>query len=362
MRAIEPPSPENIASAVKRLQNLGAFEEENLTPLGRHLSSLPVDVRIGKLMLFGAIFQCLDSILTICACLSHKSPFVSPFSKRQQADAKKRQFAIGNSDHLTVLNAYRRWKDANKRSRYAGQVYAEENYLSSRTMEMLGEIKYQFLELLISIGFVPVDLPKQRKQKSFDDNLLELTGSELNVNGENSRVISAILCAALYPNIVKVLTPEKNYVQSFAGAVPRNFLPSELRFKTRDDGYISLHPSSVNATIGTFNSPFLIYQEKVKTSKIFIRETTMVATVPLILFSGSDVRIEMHNGDFVFLLEDSWIMIQADSLKTAESMKYMRKELSSILEEKIKDPLLNLWNHEKGKKIIGTIVHLLMKE
>ena len=88
----------------------------------------------------------------------------------------------------------------------------------------------------------------------------------------------------------------------------------------------------------------------------------MVATVPLILFSGSDVRIEMHNGDFVFLLEDSWIMIQADSLKTAESMKYMRKELSSILEEKIKDPLLNLWNHEKGKKIIGTIVHLLMKE
>lgn len=139
-------------------------------------------------------------------------------------------------------------------------------------------------------------------------------------------------------------------------------MPSELRFKTRDDGYISLHPSSVNATIGTFNSPFLIYQEKVKTSKIFIRETTMVATVPLILFSGSDVRIEMHNGDFVFLLEDSWIMIQADSLKTAESMKYMRKELSSILEEKIKDPLLNLWNHEKGKKIIGTIVHLLMKE
>lgn len=139
-------------------------------------------------------------------------------------------------------------------------------------------------------------------------------------------------------------------------------MPSELRFKTRDDGYISLHPSSVNATIGTFNSPFLIYQEKVKTSKIFIRETTMVATVPLILFSGSDVRIEMHSGDFVFLLEDSWIMIQADSLKTAESMKYMRKELSSILEEKIKDPLLNLWNHEKGKKIIGTIVHLLMKE
>lgn len=80
---------------------------ENLTALGHHLAQLPVDVRIGKLMLFGAIFQCVDSVLTIAACLSYKSPFVSPFSKRNEADAKKKQFAICNSDHLTVLMAYK---------------------------------------------------------------------------------------------------------------------------------------------------------------------------------------------------------------------------------------------------------------
>lgn len=203
-QSIEPPSEENMQGAIKRLQNLGAFDKENLTALGSHLALLPVDVRIGKLMLFGAIFQCLDSVLTICACLSHKSPFVSPFSKRQEADARKRQFAIGNSDHLTVLNAYRRWKEAKKKSRYAGQNYADENYLSIRTLEMLGEIKFQFLELLISIGFVPVDMPRQRKGKSFEDNLLEITGKDLNANSENSRLIGAILCAALYPNVVKV--------------------------------------------------------------------------------------------------------------------------------------------------------------
>lgn len=213
-RSIEPPSTENITSAIKRLQNLGAFEQENLTPLGSHLALLPVDVRIGKLMLFGAIFQCLDSVLTICACLSHKSPFVSPFTKRQEADARKRQFAVGNSDHLTVLNAYRRWKEANKRSRYSGQVYADENYLSIRTLEMLGEIKFQFLELLVSIGFVPVDMPKQRKGKSFDDNLLELTGRELNLNSENSRLICGILCASLYPNVVKVSSLPQLIVQT----------------------------------------------------------------------------------------------------------------------------------------------------
>lgn len=153
-----------------------------------------------------------------------------------------------------------------------------------------------------------------------------------------------------------------NYVNTYAGAMPRDFHPSELRFKTKEDGYVALHPSSVNSNTGKFASPFLIYQEKVKTSRIFIRDCTMVPIVPLILFSGTDVRIELHNSDFLFLLEDGWLLIQADSLKTAEGMIWMKKELMSVLEEKIKDPLLNLWNNDRGKRVIGTIVHLLTKE
>lgn len=55
---MERPNDENILSAIKRLQDVGAFDgNDNLTPLGEILSTLPVDVRIGKLMLFGAIFQ-----------------------------------------------------------------------------------------------------------------------------------------------------------------------------------------------------------------------------------------------------------------------------------------------------------------
>ena len=87
------------------------FEQEEsnleLTPLGFHLSRLPVDVRIGKLMLFGAIFKCLDSALTIAACLSYRSPFLSPFDKRNEARKKKLEFSARHSDHLTVLRAYR---------------------------------------------------------------------------------------------------------------------------------------------------------------------------------------------------------------------------------------------------------------
>ncbi|XP_049284337.1 putative ATP-dependent RNA helicase DHX57 [Anopheles funestus] len=361
---IEPPSVENIQAAKKRLIDVGALDlEERLTPLGHHLSALPVDVRIGKLMLFGAIFQCLDSVLTMAAILSYKSPFVSPFGKRDEADNRKRLFAIANSDHLTMLNAYRRWMEAAQKSRYAGQCFAEQNYLSGKTLATIGEMKYQFLELLVSIGFVPIDLSgRSRAKRQQLDDLQKVTGAEINVNGSNNRLLGAILCAALYPNVVKILTPEKSFVTGAVGAIPRLPQPSDLRFKTQEDGYVALHPSSVNASVGHFGSPFLVYQEKMKTSRIFIRETTMVPLLPMVLFSGSDLQIELHGGDFVILLEGGWLMLQAATHQVAEMMKFLRLELAKMLKLKISDPLLNLMNHEHGKRVIDTIVHLISKE
>lgn len=105
---IEPPSKQSIIDSIKRLQDVGAFDSECvLTPLGHHLAALPVNVRIGKLIVFGAIFCCVDSALTIAACLSHKSPFISSFDKKHQVNAKRKEFATANSDQLTILRAYK---------------------------------------------------------------------------------------------------------------------------------------------------------------------------------------------------------------------------------------------------------------
>lgn len=192
--------------------------------------------------------------------------------------------------------------------------------------------------------------------------LLVTTGFQLNCNGENNRLLTAILCAALYPNIVKVLTPEKSYTMTAGGAMPHIPSPSDLRFKTREDGFVALHPSSVNSVVGHFTSPFLVFQEKVKTSRIFIRECSMVPLLPLVFFAGSDLQLELHGGDFIILLEDGWIMLKAHNHETAEMILCLRRELIKLLEEKIRDPCLNLLNHETGKKIIGTIVNLISKE
>lgn len=166
-KIMEKPTDDAVVTAIKRLEDVGAFDgNDQLTALGEILATLPVDVRIGKLMLFGAIFQVIsfvlnfkhffntfiycdfqsvDSILTIAACLSYKSPFVSPFKERNQADRRKKSLAIYNSDHLTILIAYKKWLKENNKSKYAGRNYASENYLSFKTLETIVQIKHQYL-------------------------------------------------------------------------------------------------------------------------------------------------------------------------------------------------------------------------
>lgn len=61
-----------------------------------------------------------------------------------------------------------------KRSSNAGKQFAMENYLSMKTLKTISELKYQYLEQLVEIGFVPIDVPRRRPNAL--DNILQLTG------------------------------------------------------------------------------------------------------------------------------------------------------------------------------------------
>ena len=107
-KALEPPAPDRVREGVATLAELQALDKaEILTPLGHHLATLPVDVRIGKMLLFGVMLRCLHPVLVIAAGLSLRSPFLEPFDKREPAKLARRAFA-GNtrSDHLALLRAY----------------------------------------------------------------------------------------------------------------------------------------------------------------------------------------------------------------------------------------------------------------
>ncbi|XP_066909694.1 putative ATP-dependent RNA helicase DHX57 isoform X2 [Halyomorpha halys] len=357
---LEPPDMKNVEGALIRLRDVGALDESfNLTPLGNHLAALPVDARIGKLILLGAMFCALDSTLTMAAFLSHKSPFVVPLSRREEANNRKKEFNTANSDQLTTLKAYKGWMKACEKGRNAGYNFANENCLSVKVLVSLIEIKVQLLEFLIDIGFVPGDIKIRHRKNDIQDRIHEVTGPALNANGENQKLLAALLCAALYPNIVQIQTPSKMYQAHISGNIPIDLGPEDIKFKTKADGYVHLHPTSVNHGVAFYPSPYLVYQEKIKTSKVFIRECTMVPVLALVLFSGGSLKVELNCGQFVVSIDEGWIMFTVESNEIAELLESIKKELLELLDQKIKEPRMNLQTHPKGKKIISTIIHLI---
>lgn len=94
--ALDPPTPKNIRRAIDALKEVKALtSNESLTPLGSQLAKLPLDVFLGKLIIHGAFFRCLDAAVSIAAILSSKSPFVNTMGSNSQRDAARNSFQMG---------------------------------------------------------------------------------------------------------------------------------------------------------------------------------------------------------------------------------------------------------------------------
>ncbi|NXR76108.1 DEXH1 helicase, partial [Pycnonotus jocosus] len=143
------------------------------------------------------------------------------------------------------------------------------------------------------------------------------------------------------------------------GAVKMQPKAEELKFITKNDGYVHIHPSSVNYQTRHFESPYLVYHEKIKTSRVFIRDCSMVSVYPLVLLGGGQVHMQLHRGDFVISLDDGWIRFVAASHQVGELVKELRCELDQLLQDKIKNPSMDLCMCPRGSRIIGMIVKLV---
>jgi ATP-dependent RNA helicase DHX57 len=110
-RALTPPESMAVDGAMDLLGRMGALDGDNLTALGRHLSMIPADLRCGKLMVYGAMFGCLDPCVSIAAILTVKSPFISPQDKREEAKAARGKFAGNQGDLIGDLRAFEQWDE-----------------------------------------------------------------------------------------------------------------------------------------------------------------------------------------------------------------------------------------------------------
>jgi ATP-dependent helicase HrpA len=103
---IDPPDARNIADGLTLLAELNAFKNGRITGLGRKLARLPVDPRIGRMILEADRNGCAREVLIIAAALSIQDPRERPADAQPQADDKHRRFADPDSDFTAYLNLW----------------------------------------------------------------------------------------------------------------------------------------------------------------------------------------------------------------------------------------------------------------
>ncbi len=104
---VEAPEPRFVNDGYRTLQELAALDTaRELTPLGKRLARLPIDPRLGRMVLAAVDEGALDEVLTIVSALSVQDPRDRPFDKRQAADELHAEFNHERSDFLSWLNLW----------------------------------------------------------------------------------------------------------------------------------------------------------------------------------------------------------------------------------------------------------------
>jgi ATP-dependent helicase HrpA len=112
---LDPPDPRSIRDGVQLLQELGAFDQQGaITDLGLRLARLPVDPRLGRMILQADTEGCVREVLVLAAALTIPDPRERPADREEAARQKHARFADENSDFVSYLNLWRYLREQRK--------------------------------------------------------------------------------------------------------------------------------------------------------------------------------------------------------------------------------------------------------
>ncbi|KAK3674438.1 hypothetical protein LTR78_005524 [Recurvomyces mirabilis] len=327
-QALDPPSTRNIRRAIDALVEVGALTtREELTSLGEQLAKLPLDGPLGKLILLGSVFGCLDFALTAAAALTSKSPFLSPMHAKKQADTVRLAFKRGDSDLGTLYNAYCAWRRTCMTQGMSEFHFCNKNFLSSQNLANIEDLKGQLLTSLVDAGFVALSpaekaaLSKVRpgaRQRNF-----VMIPERYCVADSDDRVLCSVVAWSFYPKVIKQ-----------DGKGWRNIANNQA---------LALHPSSVNKTSLPSDITMLSFYSILQATSKYTnaQETTPAPEIALVLLAG-DAVFHMYAG--VIVLDGNRLRYKVRDWRTMIVLK--------ILRQKSKEVLARLFKHP-GKDITG---------
>ncbi|MCX2783524.1 ATP-dependent RNA helicase HrpA [Microbulbifer thermotolerans] len=142
---VDPPDQRLINDGYKLLQELQALDARGkVTPLGRTLSRLPLDPRLGRMLAAAAARGSLREILIIVSALAVQDPRERPAEKRQAADEKHRQWQHQESDFLSYVQLWEAF-EAQRQALSQNQLrkWCQRNFLSWLRMREWRDIHHQ---------------------------------------------------------------------------------------------------------------------------------------------------------------------------------------------------------------------------
>jgi ATP-dependent helicase HrpA len=165
---LDPPNPKAVAEGYRTLREVGALDKDReLTEIGQELARLPVDPRMGRMLIEAHHEKCVDEVTVIVAALETSDPRERPAEKKREADAAHSKWNDADSDFMAILNLWRdvsnyydgrRWK-WNQLRKFCGA-----NFLNAKRVTEWGNV----IEELAEISNFKIQIPSKREEAGYD--------------------------------------------------------------------------------------------------------------------------------------------------------------------------------------------------
>jgi len=160
---LDPPDTRLVNDGVRLLQELKAMDEDRrVTSLGHQLATLPLDPRLGRMLMAAARQRCLTEMLVIASFLEIQDPRERPADAQMQADQKHALFADPRSDFIAALNLWKAYSDhAQAVSGSQLRKWCREHFLSFVRMREWQDLQSQIADAASDLGLKPNTVPAQ---------------------------------------------------------------------------------------------------------------------------------------------------------------------------------------------------------
>nr|XP_034195568.1 dosage compensation regulator isoform X1 [Osmia lignaria] len=322
-KAIEPPPIDAVIEAEVILREMKCLDKnDELTPLGKILARLPIEPRLGKMMILGCMFRVGDALSTMAANSTTFPEVYNMGPDVRRLSAQQKWFAGARySDHVAMLHAFQAWEEARLGGEYAEQTFCDSKNLSMPTLRITWEAKNQLQALLQNAGFPQETLcPTPLNYQAGADVRLD--------------TITALLCMGLYPNVC--------------------YHKEKRKVLTTESKAALIHKTSVNCSNfeQNFPFPFFVFGEKIRTRAVSCKQMTMVSPIHLLLFGSR--KVEYTNG---VVKLDNWINLDMDP-NHAAAIVALRPALESLVVKAAKEPETILELSPNEEKVLNVIKSL----